>query len=94
MKTVTIQIGNSDDKLSQKRWAEFSGELDDITNIEGIEVHFFGYSCPTRTWQNACVVANINDQQTMDRLLIHIKELREAFEQDSIAVTIGDTQFI
>lgn len=93
-KTVTIQIGNSDNKLTQDRWSEFCNELDDVTNSEGIDVHFFGFSNPNNKWQNACCVCVVHDQQILNRLVENLKNLRGNFEQDSIAVSIGSTEFI
>jgi hypothetical protein len=91
--TVTIQIGNSDDKLTQSEWHTFVRFVRNVIDSEGIEVHFFGASANYDRWQNAAWVVNCNDS-TAKRLKQTLAEIREQFEQDSIAWTEGETQLI
>jgi len=42
MKTITIQIGNSDDKLSQASWSEFVERARQLISVHSRVVHFFG----------------------------------------------------
>lgn len=93
MRTVTIQIGNSDNKLSQEVWSNF---VDDVRcGIESIvhQVHFGGGSDWDAPWQNACWVCEIDGADT-ERLKQRLKESRVAFHQDSVAITFGDTILI
>ena len=54
MTTITVQIGNSDDKLTQWRWAQFYDETRDAILSAGQALMFFsGASYPTAKWQNA-----------------------------------------
>jgi len=54
VKTVVIQIGNSDDKLTQLEWAKFVNDIKHLVNNHAKEVHFFGGSSNWENWQNTC----------------------------------------
>ena len=56
--TVTIQIGNSDDKLTQKQWANFVNEVRSLIVQTG-ETHFDGGSRNDARWQNFCWVVAV-----------------------------------
>lgn len=93
MKTVTIQIGNSDDKLSQKRWSEYWSEVcGNISDFE-IDQHFSASSHGYAPWQNHCWVMVIKESD-IPSLINRLTDVRKQFEQESIAITIGETQFI
>jgi len=84
-----ITIGNSDDKLSQQRWAEFCQQVDRHLKGAVFLRHFHGYSLPNAAWQNAIWAIEINDAS--DALVDAVKEglrrLADQFKQDSIAWT-------
>jgi hypothetical protein len=92
-KTVTIQIGNSDNKLPQVAWSSFTQKLHKVASVYGTEIHFFGVSAGDAPWQNCCVVLNVHGRH-LDSLRMALKELALAFSQDSIAMTLGDTEFV
>lgn len=92
MKTVTIQIGNTDNKLTQQEWADFVKEVRQAVAGHAT-VHFMGFSPSDAPWQNAawvCVVPPIHD----DVLKTTLARIAKAFRQDSIAWTEGATEFI
>lgn len=91
MSTITIQIGNSDDKLKQSEWSKFISETASIIYHMSKEVHFFGTSPGISKWQNACWVIEYDDVRP---LFERLSSLKERYGQDSIAVTIGKTEFI
>jgi hypothetical protein len=93
MDTVVIQIGNTDDKLSQPEWASFYSQVDRLVEAVAGQVHFVGASDATRPWQNACWVAEItpDEASTLERSL---EPIRVRYRQDSIAVTYGETRFL
>ncbi len=93
MKTIIIQIGNSDDKLSQARWSEFCRRVQAAVNVFAQQIHFAGGSDYHMPWQNACWVLQIGEAQAM-ALRDDLTVLRGEFEQDSIAWTEGETAFI
>ena len=89
--TVVIQIGNSDNKLTQQEWAEFIGRIRKAINAYCGHRHFDGGF--DRPWQNACFVAEITPE-CMEPLLSEIAIVRQRFRQDSVAVVFGETQFV
>ena len=92
MKTITIQIGNSDDKLTQKEWATFCSRVNDAVVEFAQDTHFSGYSQGSQPWQNACWVCSVLDE-TSEGFKARLVEIRASHNQDSIAWTEGHTIF-
>ena len=92
MKTVVIQIGNTDDKLSQLMWSAFIHAVADKVYHRAKQVHFSGYSDPSETWQNAAWIFEISEEESL-RLWGEMKVLASLYNQDSIAWTEGNTIF-
>lgn len=93
MITATIQIGNSDDKLTQVIWSEYVSIVSSIVQTFANETHFFGASANYEPWQNACWVIEIGDIE-YNLLLANLAAARKKYSQDSIAITVGDTIFL
>lgn len=91
--TLTIQIGNGDDKLKQREWSKFIGAINRSLHASAAEIHFFGTSHGDVPWQNACWVVEINDPQR-EALLRELTTIRQQYRQDAVAVTSGVTQFV
>lgn len=91
--TVYASIGNSDDKLTQARWAEFHEKFG--TAIRGLALQVYGnwVSPSTDPWQNACIGFEIG-YETSERLRRDLAELAAEYGQDSIAWAEADTRFI
>lgn len=92
MKTVTICIGNSDDKLRQEEWHDFVLKMNNIMKYHGVTIYFYGFSNPDLQFQNACWVIGTHDD--VNELYADITVVRKRYNQDSVAVVCGDTQFI
>jgi hypothetical protein len=92
MTTVVIQVGNSDDKLTQKEWADFVDEMNGIVTGT-LTMHFHGFCPGNMPWQNACWIGT-GEEVAVKRMLDRIKDCRSRFKQDSVAVTLGGTVFI
>lgn len=90
---MTIQIGNSDDKLTQAEWARFVAGMRNILSHNLFQIHFFGGSPNWEIWQNACWVVEMPATLTVETKGL-ITKLRKEFKQDSVAVTCGDTHFV
>jgi len=90
---IVIQIGNSDDKLTQREWSEFAGVVSNLVENYAVEIHFSGASLPASPWQNACWIM---DARRSDRGSIgeDLKAIAAEFNQESIAVMIGNTEFL
>ena len=93
MKPITIQIGNSDNKLTQLDWSLFIRRLDDFVELSGI-VHFSGFSGGDKPWQNACWVITPYEQDDFDALREYVIVLRKEYRQDGVAWIVGETEFI
>ena len=93
MKTVTILIGNSDNKLAQDVWKDFCNDVHTSSENWSREIHFSAPSVGWADWQNACwvmLVEDFNVPQLRERMI----ELRKRYRQNSLAFVVGDTEFI
>ena len=92
MTTVTIQIGNSDDKLTQSEWAKYVSEVDEVVR-RGTHVHFFGGSPNWYPWQNAAWVITA-DKSVLNHISLELYDIRKKYNQDTVAWTQGETAFV
>jgi hypothetical protein len=90
---ITLQIGNSDDKLTQKEWSQFFTTVDKEVNAAARQIHFTGTSAGHSQWQDACWVFELNASYRPS-LRAALQLHRMTFRQDSIAWTEGETTFI
>jgi len=91
--TITIQIGNTDNKLTQQEWSDFVGCVSkEITSVDA-QVHFFGASAGWLHYQNAAWVIDTSPNESL-KLLHSLVKIRKLYQQDSIAWTEGNTTFI
>ena len=94
MTTITLQIGNSDDRLSQSRWNAYVEAIQALLESHsGVQVHFFGAPPNWSPWQNAAWVFAC-DEADEAGLCERAAAIRAEFDQDSIAWTRGDTRFV
>lgn len=91
MKTVVIQIGNSDNKLTQEEWSQYVYDIQCAINKIKVDQHFFGGPPTWERWQNVCWVFTVN---SFDSFYSDVETIRTNYKQDSIAMTVGDTEFI
>jgi hypothetical protein len=87
---VCIQIGNTDNKLTQKEWSEFCRAIRGMCEAHG-DVHFSGGSPADAPWQNYCVCVSTDTPDALRNLLI---KRRANHKQDSVAWLEGVTSFI
>ena len=93
MKTVCVQIGNSDDKLSQARWSHFVTSVALRIGEIAHHVHFAGGSGNSAPWQNSAWVFEIKDWQRT-QLKSELARVGKEFNQDSVAWLEGETEFL
>jgi hypothetical protein len=93
MKTATVIIGNSDNKLTQQEWSQFVGSTFRIVDNFATQVHFSGGPDTASRFQNFAWVVVIDDAD-LERLKTALKHCREAYRQASAALVVGETQFI
>lgn len=91
--TTIIQIGNSDDRLTQKEWSEFCAEVDRTVRRAATAVHFYGHPPGDMPWQNAAWIVEISIV-ALGIMTERLVETRKKYRQDSIAITSGSTHFI
>ena len=91
--TVTVQIGNTDNKLSQREWHDFTCEVHADCARCG-NLHFSGYSPSNAEWQNACYVISVKSAERLDLLRTLLKAARKIYRQDSIAIVCGNVSFV
>ena len=94
-KTIVIQIGNSDNKLTQGEWAQFAAMVKDAVAANVRQIHFQGGSDWDAPWQNACWVCEaMPDDAYLESLQKRLTECRKCFTQDSVAFLVGFSSFI
>lgn len=93
LKTITIQIGNSDDKLTQSEWSNFVARCAGRIECRTPHIHFSGGSSNWNEWQNYAWVIMIEPEKS-EELKRVLEEVRKSYRQESIAWTEGETQFI
>lgn len=90
---VSIQAGNSDNKLTQKQWAELVVFLNAAIVKHQAARHFFGGSITWAEWQNVCWVIEI-DEEYLEPLKHELRSVRSAYQQDSVCVLAGEAEFV
>lgn len=84
---IYVSIGNSDDKLEQRRWAMFVREVDRAIQQAAAQVHGQWFSAPNAEFQNACWGFELREPQDDRRqgLRVVLALIARQFNQDSIA---------
>ena len=99
--TVYVSIGNSDDKLTQREWSNFTCRVDGILRAYG-HVHGYWHSLADSAWQNACwcvefgrgsLSINPGGHAIMTTRAM-LAELCGKYRKDSIAWAVAQTEFI
>jgi hypothetical protein len=82
--TICIQIGNTDNKLTQQEWAKFVNEIHDSVVRWGNEIHFSAPSVGWADWQNAAWIFTC-DTSNIRYLRADVTDVRKKYRQDSVA---------
>jgi hypothetical protein len=92
--TVYISIGNSDDKLTQQRWADFVTRTHLVLDRYASTMHGSWFSGPAAPWQNACWCVELVDA-IVPGAKDELRLLAREFGQDSIAWAVApETEFL
>ena len=91
--TVVIQIGNTDNKLTQGEWSNFVHSMHTTIASNVYRIHFRGGSDWDAPWQNGCWVCEVTPDQ-VDALKASVAACRKAYRQDAAAFTAGQSEFI
>lgn len=93
MKTITLSIGNSDNKLTQEEWAAFVKEIQSTIDDFATAIYFFGGPANWEPFQNVSWVFELgpfNVSAMKDR----VSRIRKKYRQDSLAWVEGVTEFV
>lgn len=90
MYTAVIQIGNTDDKLSQVEWCNFCKRMQEVISLHSHKIHFGGGSPFDAPWQNACWACEVEVHKSK-ALQEAVIDCRKQYRQDSVAFTFGET---
>lgn len=96
MITVYISVGNSDDKLTQHKWAAFVGEVRAAIRRRpdrGAIIHGEWFSLADAPWQNACWCVQLPAIEAAPLRSI-LRGIRAQYGQDSIAWAVAATEFV
>lgn len=93
MRTVVIQIGNSDDKLGQRDWSAFVKCVQLVIEKHVDQIHFGGASENSAPCQNCCWVLSV-DKSNMDILREQLVSACYLYKQDSLAWLEGDIELV
>ena len=93
MRTVTIQVGNTDDKLTQTEWADFVLLMQTRVLQHCQAIHFFGAPANWERWQNAAWIVLCENEKLL-ALKAAVANARKTFRQESAGWTEGETQFV
>lgn len=91
--TLTVLIGNSDDKLTQVEWSNFVRDVGERLKLYSTETHFSGGSAFDARWQNACWVVEIIPEYK-DAIRNQLRVIRQAYRQDAAVVVFSNPEFI
>lgn len=91
MATLTVCIGNSDDKLPQATWSQFWAEVSESVHDHAGHLHGEFLTAPNAPWQSAAWVLECD---STDALCTRLSVLATAYGQDSIAVSVGETTLV
>lgn len=91
--TVYVSIGNSDDKLTQQRWAAYWATVRRVVLAYADRVHGEWMSAPVAPYQNACICLEVWHPAAAT-LRAELQRAAREFGQDSIAWAEAVTEFI
>ena len=91
---VYLSIGNSDDKLSQREWAQFITRVDAAVFNWNCKIHGKWFSAPDSMWQNANWCLQFDSEEDMKYAKEEIITIRRQYRQDSVAWAVGKVEFI
>lgn len=93
---IYVTIGNSDNKLTQGRWAAFCHSIKSLLDPSRrytSHLHGVWYSEPNSIYQNAIFCAEL-PTSNLHEIETKLSLLAESFNQDSIASVNVPTQFV
>jgi hypothetical protein len=91
----TLQIGNSDNKLTQQEWSKIIKEIENLLTIYHAQRYFTGGSDCKEAWQNYCWCFDLEGSEFLIKAFKEqLRRCRERYLQDSVAILQGTSEFI
>lgn len=90
---ISLQAGNTDNKLSQLEWYKFVRRLGEILGCYESARHFFGGSETYAPWQNVCWVCEIEIGK-LEELKLALADVRQLYQQDAVCLLVGEAQML
>ena len=91
---IYVSIGNSDDKLTQREWADFIMEVSAKVVSQADRIWGEWFSGPQSPYQNACWCLLFDSPERAGWARQEAITLRKQFRQESIAWATADTEFL
>jgi hypothetical protein len=88
---VAVSVGNTDNRLSQQEWHEFTFDMDLEIRQHG-KIHFYGGPPNWMKWQNVAWIVEL--QVSVVEFTSHITKVREKYNQESAFILYGEGHFI
>lgn len=92
MTTYYVSIGNSDNKLSQQKWALFCHQLTEYVARNSTNIYGVWHSLPNDSYQNMCI--GFETKQDRSLIIKVLEAMAEDYNQDSIALSEAKTLHI
>lgn len=90
---ISIQAGNTDNKLTQHEWAKFVRRMSEVLGCYELARHFFGGPETYAPWQNVCWVCEIAPSR-LDELKLALTDVRQFYQQDAICLITGQAEML
>jgi len=94
MSNVYLSIGNSDDRLTQREWAQFITWVRAAIGLWDCQVHGQWFSAPDSMWQNANWCLQFSTDAAEKAAREDIITIRRQYRQDSVAWAVAEPEFI
>ena len=89
--TVHVSVGNSDDRLTQRAWANFCAAVDAAVATHADSVHGAFHSLPNGPWQSACWGFEAREP-SRSILRAELARLGREYDQHSVAWNESTTE--
>lgn len=93
MKSCTVVIGNSDNKLTQHEWANFITQVTNVVASRSQEVHSIAHTRPDSIYQTAVFVFAV-EKANLEPLRKDLATAARHYRQESITLMVAKPEFV
>jgi hypothetical protein len=91
--TLSVLVGNSDNRLTQMEWSSYAGKVNDLVRACTYHTFFNGAPYTASLFQNHCWVFSIH-KDDYDKFEGEVREVALHYEQESVAIVKGKTHIL